>query len=55
MANLYGFPITVNYRADWGMYARDAMPFNHKSPQRCETFVTSKITLSAVAAAEGQG
>ena len=55
MAKLYAYWITVNYRADGGMYARDAMPFNHKAPPRCETFVTSKTTLAAVAAAEGQG
>ena len=44
VAKLYAYWITVNYREAYGMYACNGILFNHESPQRGETFVTSKIT-----------
>jgi GDPmannose 4,6-dehydratase len=37
----------VNYREAYGMFASNAMMFNHESPRRGETFVTRKITRAA--------
>ena len=50
-AKLYGFWITQNYRAGYGLFASNGILFNHESPLRGETFVTRKITR-AVAAIE---
>ncbi|HEX8375045.1 MAG TPA: GDP-mannose 4,6-dehydratase, partial [Geminicoccaceae bacterium] len=50
-AKLYGFWITQNYRAGYGMHASNGILFNHESPLRGETFVTRKVTR-AVAAIE---
>lgn len=47
-AKLYGYWITVNYRESYGLYAVNGILFNHESPRRGETFVTRKITRSAV-------
>src|SRR6202046_1982666 len=44
VAKLYGYWITVNYRAAYGMFASNGILFNHESPIRGETFVTRKIT-----------
>ena len=43
-AKLYGYWITVNYREAYNIYACNGILFNHESPVRGETFVTSKIT-----------
>ena len=43
-AKLYGFWITQNYRAGYGLFAANGILFNHESPLRGETFVTRKIT-----------
>jgi GDPmannose 4,6-dehydratase len=47
-AKLYGYWITVNYRESYDMFAVNGILFNHESPRRGETFVTRKITRSAV-------
>lgn len=47
-AKIYGYWITVNYREGYGMFAVNGILFNHESPRRGETFVTRKITRSAV-------
>lgn len=47
-AKIYGYWITVNYRESYNMFAVNGILFNHESPRRGETFVTRKITRSAV-------
>src|SRR5574344_2681865 len=47
-AKIYGYWITVNYREAYNMFAVNGILFNHESPRRGETFVTRKITRSAV-------
>lgn len=44
VAKLYAYWITVNYREAYGIFACNAISFNHESPIRGETFVTRKIT-----------
>lgn len=44
VAKLYAYWITVNYREAYDMFACNGILLNHESPQRGETFVTSKIT-----------
>src|SRR5262249_30977872 len=46
-AKAYAFYITQNYREAYGMFAVNAILFNHESPRRGETFVTRKITRAA--------
>lgn len=46
VAKLYGHWITKNYRESYNMFASSGILFNHESPKRGETFVTSKIVLS---------
>ena len=48
VAKLYAYWITVNYRESFNMFACNGILFNHESPIRGETFVTRKITMSAV-------
>ena len=48
VAKLYAYWITVNYREAFSMFACNGILFNHESPTRGETFVTRKITMSAV-------
>ncbi|MCX6026417.1 MAG: GDP-mannose 4,6-dehydratase [Chloroflexi bacterium] len=43
-AKVYAFWTTVNYREAYGIHACNGILFNHESPRRGETFVTSKIT-----------
>lgn len=47
-AKIYGYWITVNYREAYNIFACNGILFNHESPRRGETFVTRKITRSAV-------
>ena len=35
--------MTINYRESYGLFASNGILFNHESPRRGETFVTSKI------------
>ena len=44
IAKLYAHWITVNYREAYQVFACNGILFNHESPFRGETFVTSKIT-----------
>tara|TARA_Y100000766_G_scaffold228713_1_gene202150 strand:- start:790 stop:1872 length:1083 start_codon:yes stop_codon:yes gene_type:complete len=44
IAKLYAYWITVNYREAYNIFACNGILFNHESPRRGETFVTSKIT-----------
>ena len=53
-AKLYAHWITVNYRESYGMFASSGILFNHESPRRGETFVTSKIVRAAVRIATGK-
>jgi GDPmannose 4,6-dehydratase len=43
VAKMYAFWITVNYREAYKMYACNGILFNHESPIRGETFVTTEI------------
>ena len=47
VAKVSGFYSTVNYREAYGMFACNAISFNHESSRRGETFVTRKITRAA--------
>lgn len=47
-AKLYAYWITINYREAYNIFACNGILFNHESPIRGETFVTRKITRSAV-------
>lgn len=47
VAKVAGYFSAVNYREAYGMYACNAISFNHESPRRGETFVTRKITRAA--------
>ena len=53
VAKLYGYWIVVNYREAYNIFACNGILFNHESPIRGETFVTRKITRSAVRIAKG--
>ena len=44
VAKLYGYWLTINYREAYGMFASNAISFNHESPVRGETFVSRKVT-----------
>ena len=44
VSKLYSYYITKVYREAYGLYACNGILFNHESPRRGETFVTSKIT-----------
>jgi len=45
-AKIYAYWITVNYREAYNMFACNGILFNHESPNRGETFVTRKITMT---------
>ena len=53
VAKLYAYWIIINYREAYNLFACNGILFNHESPRRGETFVTRKITLSAVRIALG--
>src|SRR3979411_1549194 len=53
VAKLYAYWITVNYREAYGIYACNGILFNHESPVRGATFVTSKITRALARIAVG--
>ena len=53
IAKLYGYWTIVNYREAYDLFACNGILFNHESPRRGETFVTRKITRSAVRIREG--
>jgi GDPmannose 4,6-dehydratase len=53
VAKLYGYWIIKNYREAYGMHCSSGILFNHESPRRGETFVTSKIVRGLKAISEG--
>ena len=53
VAKLFAFWTVVNYREAYNMFACNGILFNHESPLRGETFVTSKITRAVAAIAQG--
>lgn len=48
-AKVFAYWMTVNYRESYNLYACNGILFNHESPRRGKTFVTSKIVDSLVA------
>ena len=52
VAKLYGYWIVKNYREAYGMHCSSGILFNHESPRRGETFVTSKIVRGLKAISE---
>ena len=48
VSKLYSYWITLNYRESYGMFCSNGILFNHESPRRGETFVTSKVCKGAV-------
>lgn len=53
VSKAYAFFITMNYRESHGMFAANAVLFNHESPRRGLSFVTRKITDGAARIALG--
>lgn len=47
IAKVAGYYAAINYREAYGIFASNAICFNHESPRRGETFVTRKITKAA--------
>ena len=47
-AKLYAYWVVVNFREAYDMFTCNGILFNHESPRRGKTFVTRKITRSAV-------
>ena len=45
VSKLFAHWITKNYREAYNIFACNGILFNHESPERGETFVTSKITI----------
>ncbi len=43
ISKLFAYWMTINYRESYGLFASNGILFNHESPRRGETFVTSKI------------
>lgn len=54
VAKLFAYWTLVNHREAYDMLAVNGIMFNHESPRRGKTFVTTKITREAVAIALGQ-
>ena len=48
VAKVFAHWMTVNYRESYGLYACNGILFNHESPRRGKTFVTSKIVDALV-------
>ena len=53
VAKTFGTNMTRLYRESFGIYAVNAICYNHESPRRGESFVTRKITRSAAAISLG--
>lgn len=53
-AKVYAYWITRNYREAYKLFACNGILFNHESPRRGETFVTSKITRALAAIKAGE-
>lgn len=48
VSKLFAYWITINYRESYGIFASNGILFNHESPRRGETFVTSKIVKGLI-------
>jgi GDPmannose 4,6-dehydratase len=53
VAKAFAVNMTRVYREAFGMFACNAICYNHESPRRGESFVTRKITLAAAAISLG--
>lgn len=53
VSKVYGYWMGMNYREAYGLHISNGILFNHESPRRSPTFVTRKITRSAVRIASG--
>ncbi len=53
VAKAFAYWATVNYRESYGLCASNGILFNHESPRRGETFVTSKISRAVAAIKHG--
>jgi len=53
-AKVYAYWMVVNYREGYNLFACNGVLFNHESPRRGETFVTSKITRAIARILAGQ-
>lgn len=54
VAKAFATHMTTLYRESFGLFACNAICFNHESPRRGESFVTRKITKAAAAIASGR-
>jgi GDPmannose 4,6-dehydratase len=54
IAKTFATQMVTLYRESFGLFACNAICYNHESPRRGESFVTRKITLGAAAIALGQ-
>jgi len=48
VSKLYAFWITKNYREAYKIFCCNGILFNHESPRRGETFITSKVCKGAI-------
>lgn len=55
VAKVFAHWMAVNYRESYGLYACNGILFNHESPRRGKTFVTSKIVEALVRYKYAQG
>ena len=53
VAKVFSYWATINYRESYGLHASNGIMFNHESPRRGETFVTSKISRAVAAIKHG--
>lgn len=53
IAKAFAVQMTRLYRESFGLFACNAIAYNHESPRRGESFVTRKITRAAAAIAAG--
>ncbi len=54
VAKAFGTQMVRVYRESFGLFACNAICYNHESPRRGESFVTRKITRAAAAIARGK-
>jgi GDPmannose 4,6-dehydratase len=54
VSKVFAHWMTVNYRETYGIFACNAILFNHESPRRSEAFVSRKITRAVAAISRGQ-
>jgi GDPmannose 4,6-dehydratase len=53
-SKLFAYQVGRNYRSAYGLFISNGILFNHESPRRAPTFVTSKICREAVRIKLGQ-